>query len=221
MVQSSTQPVRPQPRTVALARLFAEHPRSWRDFTYLYPVISRRSRGLSIGINVNLNQKCSFDCVYCSVDTTPVPAAEATKVNLDVLESELAQMLELVRSGEIWNDAALRDTPDKYRRLNDIAFSGDGEPTIYPKLDEAMARVAAVKARHKLRDARIVLVTNTSGLERLPARRRWRFWIVKKGRSGPSSMPVPKTITTVSTVRMCLSKPSCVICSTAGWCVQL
>ena len=159
----------PRPRSVALARLFSQHPRQWRDFTYLYPVISRRSRGLSIGVNVNVNQKCSFDCVYCSVDRAWPPAA--TQVHLDQLEMELTHMLALVQSGKIWEDPALAQTPEKYRRLNDIAFSGDGEPTLYPRLDQAMEIVATAKAQAKLKDVRIVLVTNASGLDRLPTRR--------------------------------------------------
>ena len=30
-----------------------DHARTYQDFTYVYPVISRRSRGLSIGVNLN------------------------------------------------------------------------------------------------------------------------------------------------------------------------
>ncbi|MBM3871597.1 MAG: radical SAM protein, partial [Verrucomicrobia bacterium] len=40
-----------------------DHTRIYRDFTYVYPVISRRSGGLSIGINLNPDKKCNFDCV--------------------------------------------------------------------------------------------------------------------------------------------------------------
>ncbi len=157
------------PRTVSLSRLFADHSRQWRDFTYIYPVISRRSRGLSLGVNVNVNHQCTFDCVYCSVDTDTPPAEN--KVDLNRLQSELSQLIEQVQSGAFWDDPSFRDTPEKYRRLNDIAFSGDGEPTLYPQLDQAVERIAQVKKAYQLDDVKIVLVTNATGLGRLPAQR--------------------------------------------------
>ncbi len=159
----------PAPRTLSLSRLFADHARKWRDFTYIYPVISRRSRGLSIGVNVNVHQQCTFDCVYCSVDTDAPPTV--TKVDLNRLQSELSQLLTQVKTGSFWDDPQFRDTPEKYRRLSDIAFSGDGEPTLYAKLDQAVESVAQVKKEHELNDAKIVLVTNATGLSRLSAQR--------------------------------------------------
>lgn len=39
--------------SLSLRQYFAEHPRHWRENRYVYPVISRRSRGLSIGVNLN------------------------------------------------------------------------------------------------------------------------------------------------------------------------
>lgn len=53
------------PNTLAAVR---DHTRVYRDFTYVYPVISRRSGGLSVGINLNPDKVCNFDCVYCEVD---------------------------------------------------------------------------------------------------------------------------------------------------------
>ena len=40
-----------------------DHTRHFTDFTFVYPVISRRSRGLSIGVNLNPDKVCNFDCV--------------------------------------------------------------------------------------------------------------------------------------------------------------
>jgi len=54
-------------------RQFRSHPRNWRENFYVYPVISRRSGGLSIGINLNPDTACNFDCVYCQVDRTSTP----------------------------------------------------------------------------------------------------------------------------------------------------
>ena len=35
-----------------------------------YPVVSRRSKGISIGVNLNPDRVCNFDCIYCQVDRT-------------------------------------------------------------------------------------------------------------------------------------------------------
>ena len=53
---------------VTQTNLFALHDRAWRANRYVYPVVSRRSRGLSIGVNLNPDKACNFDCVYCQVD---------------------------------------------------------------------------------------------------------------------------------------------------------
>src|SRR5688572_3220723 len=120
--------------------LFTQHPRSWRDNRFVYPVISRRSQGLSIGINLNPDQGCNFDCVYCSVDRTQPPAVR--DVDLVAVRAELDHLLSLAVSGAIWEEAPFDRTPPELRRLNDVAFSGDGEPTSYPAFAEA-CRLAA------------------------------------------------------------------------------
>src|SRR5437762_3861086 len=112
-----------------------DHSRQFADFTFVYPVISRRARGLSIGVNLNPDKVCNFDCVYCCVDRT-VPAT-IREVDLEVLREELKHMLELVKSGELFQQSPFDATPAHLRRLNDIAFSGDGEPTSFPQFEQA------------------------------------------------------------------------------------
>ena len=51
-------------------RAFAMHARTWQANRYVYPVVSRRSKGISIGVNLNPDKVCNFDCIYCSVDRT-------------------------------------------------------------------------------------------------------------------------------------------------------
>ena len=60
--------------------------RAWRTFDYCYPVISRRSKGVSLGVNLNPNKVCNFDCVYCEVDRITPP--RRADVDLDQLEAE-------------------------------------------------------------------------------------------------------------------------------------
>ena len=37
---------------------------------FVYPVLSRRSGGISLGVNLNPDKVCNFDCIYCQVDRT-------------------------------------------------------------------------------------------------------------------------------------------------------
>src|SRR5690349_20307833 len=107
-----------------------DHRRQFADNRYVYAVVSRRSKGVSVGINLNPDKICNFDCVYCQVDrTTPGGPGE---VELPVLLAELEAVLDAVASGRLFEEERFRTTPETQRRLNDIAFSGDGEPTTCP-----------------------------------------------------------------------------------------
>jgi wyosine [tRNA(Phe)-imidazoG37] synthetase (radical SAM superfamily) len=119
------------------------HERSFESNRFVYPVLSRRSGGLSIGVNLNPDKVCNFDCIYCQVDRTR--QSETRFVEIDGLLAELGEMLDFVISGAIFETATFRDTPPPLRRLNDIAFSGDGEPTTYKNFDEIIARCAELK----------------------------------------------------------------------------
>lgn len=139
-----------------------DHRRQWRDCLYVYPVVSRRSRGLSIGINVNHDKRCTYSCIYCQVDRHRPRAAH--KVDLLRLRREMEDVLGEATSGQIWRQERFVATPPAMRRLNDIAFSGDGEPTCLPNFDAAVAAAAEVKARMGLEDVKIVVITNASQL---------------------------------------------------------
>jgi len=143
---------------------FSRHPRDWRGNLYVYPVISRRSRGLSIGINLNPDTACNFDCIYCQVDRKTPPRTR--EVDLNVLGLELAHMIELAVGGAIFDDPAFGAVPAKLRRINDLAFSGDGEPTTCPLFAAAVQLAADLRRRHRLDDVRIVLITDACYLTR-------------------------------------------------------
>lgn len=131
---------------------------------YVYPVLSRRSRGLSIGLNLNPDKVCNFDCIYCQVDRT-LPAT-VRKVDVDVLRHELDEMVGLAAGGRIFEQAPFAAAAASLRRINDIAFSGDGEPTICPEFAECVRVAAEVKADHELPDVKIVLITDACYLAR-------------------------------------------------------
>jgi wyosine [tRNA(Phe)-imidazoG37] synthetase (radical SAM superfamily) len=140
------------------------HPRSWEQNRFVYPVLSRRSRGISLGVNLNPDKVCNFDCIYCQVDRRS--ESETQFVELDQLLEELAATLDHVTSGRLFGDPQFADVPATLRRLNDIAFSGDGEPTTYRNFDEIMQRVADLKVARGLDAVKLVLITNASMFHR-------------------------------------------------------
>jgi wyosine [tRNA(Phe)-imidazoG37] synthetase (radical SAM superfamily) len=144
--------------------LFTQHSRHWQQNKYVYPVLSRRSRGLSLGVNLNPDTVCNFDCIYCCVDRTiPPPVRE---VDLDALAVELNDLSALAASGAIFNEPPFDQTPPPLRRWNDIAFSGDGEPTSYPRFADVCRIAAELLARRQRPDVKIVVITNATLLER-------------------------------------------------------
>lgn len=145
-------------------RLHTLHERRFESNRFVYPVLSRRSAGLSIGVNLNPDKVCNFDCIYCQVDRTT--ESDTRFVEMDELLAELDHMLALAASGQIYQTEKFSTTPAELRRLNDIAFSGDGEPTTHTNFDEVVAACAALKAEHGLEATRMVLITNASMFHR-------------------------------------------------------
>jgi wyosine [tRNA(Phe)-imidazoG37] synthetase (radical SAM superfamily) len=144
--------------------LFGVHPRRFAANCYVYPVLSRRAGGISIGINLNLDKACNFHCVYCQVDRTE--PNEQNFVDLLRLADELEETVELVTSGHIFEGTQFGSTPATLRRLNDIALSGDGESTAFANFDQVVDMCAAVRRRHRLDDVKLVLITNATLLHR-------------------------------------------------------
>lgn len=144
--------------------LHSQHERSFDHYRYVYPVLSRRSGGMSIGVNLNPDKVCNFDCIYCQVDRTT--QSETKFVGIDQLLDELRELLPIVASGEIYQSKKFQDVPPELRRLNDIAFSGDGEPTTYKNFDEIIAACAEIKRAAGLDEVKMVLITNASMFHR-------------------------------------------------------
>ncbi len=146
-----------------LIKAHLDHRRVWRDFDYCYPVISRRSRGVSLGVNLNPDKVCNFDCVYCEVDRLTPP--KRRDLDLDLLVEELGLLLDLATSGEIYQIPPFDSARPEQRRLNDIAFSGDGEPTTAREFAEAVQRIARLKDQRGLDLVKLVLITDSSRLQ--------------------------------------------------------
>jgi wyosine [tRNA(Phe)-imidazoG37] synthetase (radical SAM superfamily) len=140
------------------------HERRWRDNRYVYAVVSRRSRGVSIGINLSPGRSCNFNCIYCQVNRN-LPRA-TRRVNLEKLERELHNILQAERDASFYEAAPFNSLKAAERGIRDIAFSGDGEPTAFPRFEAAVRIAARARRRFGLTTARLVLLTNAAFLHR-------------------------------------------------------
>jgi wyosine [tRNA(Phe)-imidazoG37] synthetase (radical SAM superfamily) len=128
----------------------------------VYCVISQRARGLSVGVNMNPDGLCNFDCVYCEVDRHKCHGD--SKVDVPRMTAELDQVLALATSGRLRELPPFRATPADLLQLKEVALSGDGEPTLCPNFREVIEGVAHVRAAGKWPFFKIVLITNATGL---------------------------------------------------------
>jgi len=143
---------------------YRSHERRWNDNRYVYPVVSRRSGGISIGINLNPGKECSFNCIYCQVDRRHRRAAEA--VDLNRLRAELEDILRNEKRGLLYDVKPFCLLPKGERGVRDIAFSGDGEPTASSGDFYSSVEIAAqLKRLFNLRESKIVLITNGTFLD--------------------------------------------------------
>jgi len=146
------------------ASVFLQHSRNFGEFRFVYPVVSRRARGVSVGVNLNPDKVCNFDCVYCQVDRRS-PGNKAF-VEMEQLRAELLAAIQLVQTGALFEHPTFAATPLPLRRLNDIAFSGDGEPTTFANFDAVIQLAADVRRAESLDDVKLVLITNASMFHR-------------------------------------------------------
>lgn len=137
------------------------HDRDSAHLTYVYPVVSRRARGVSVGVNLNPNNTCNFRCIYCQVPG--LVAGNEPPVDVPLLERELRSFLGQVLHGSFMQQRV----PEGSRRLNDVAFSGNGEPTTSPNFGAAVQAVGSVlRELDLLGKIRIILITNGSRTDR-------------------------------------------------------
>lgn len=137
-------------------------PRDFLDNRFVYAVISPRARGLSIGVNMNPDKFCNFDCVYCEVHRGA--GSREQRLDVDVMAAELPRTLEWVRSGRLRERPWYRGVPAEQMELRHVALSGDGEPTLCPNFGEAVEAVVHVRALGEF--FKVVLITNATELDR-------------------------------------------------------
>jgi wyosine [tRNA(Phe)-imidazoG37] synthetase (radical SAM superfamily) len=139
----------------------ANHDRNVIGYRYVYPVVSRRAGGVSIGINLNYNNACNWRCVYCQVPD--LKRGSAPMLDLIRLETELQSFTNELICGDFLE----RHVPETSRVLKDFAISGNGEPTSSPQFAEAIEIIGRIRASHpRLETLPIVLITNGSLADR-------------------------------------------------------
>ena len=158
------------------------HPRRFGTLRHVYPVVSRRSGGLSLGINLSPSGLCNFSCVYCQILAKGVESSpKDSLVPMAELEAELRQLIGSVNDGTLFEQTVFSQVPSEKRILKDIAFSGDGEPTLSPQFAETVRLVADLRKELCAESVKIVLITNASTLHRAPVRSALDFMLQHNG----------------------------------------
>jgi wyosine [tRNA(Phe)-imidazoG37] synthetase (radical SAM superfamily) len=139
------------------------HPMDFLGNRFVYVVVSPRARGLSIGVNMNPDKKCNFDCVYCEVNRRET--ARESRLDVKVMVAELEKTLALIRAGRLRERPWYCTLPQELLQLRHVTLSGDGEPTIASNFEEAVEAVCQVRAVGRWPFFKLVLVTNATGLD--------------------------------------------------------
>jgi len=141
------------------------HDRDSAALRYVYPVVSRRAGGVSVGINLNPNNACNWRCIYCQVPDLTRGTAPA--IDLAIVGSPLRVFLDELLHGEFMQTRV----PEGARRINDIALSGNGEPTSSAEFAQVIEIIARVRREVALPEVvKTVLITNGSLLYRSEVR---------------------------------------------------
>lgn len=141
----------------------ADHDRDSAGMRYVYPVLSRRAGGISVGINLNPNNACNWRCIYCQVPE--LTRGGPPPIDLALLENELFALLDQIRDGRFLDHGT--GSVHACRQPVDIAFSGNGEPTSAAEFPAAVAIAQRALAARGLGDrVKLRLITNGSLLDR-------------------------------------------------------
>lgn len=134
-----------------------DHDRNIAGMTYVYPVVSRRAGGVSVGINLNPNNACNWRCIYCQVPN--LTRGTAPRIDLAKLEAELRTLLQDIVHGRFMQDYV----PEEARRFNDIALSGNGEPTSAKAFEQVIDLIGKLMGEFELLGKiKLILITNGS-----------------------------------------------------------
>ncbi len=99
---------------------------------YIFGPVPSRRFGISLGVDLSPNEKiCNFDCLYCEL-----PPAKKTNI-----QNNPAKVKDIINDIE----EALR----KYKNIEVITITANGEPTLYPYLSELIDEINLIKEDKK------------------------------------------------------------------------
>jgi wyosine [tRNA(Phe)-imidazoG37] synthetase (radical SAM superfamily) len=174
---NSTATIVPSMPTIATGETAFGCPRDFLGNRFVYTVISPRARGLSVGLNLNPDRLCNFDCVYCEVSRDN--GASTKEIDLDIMSNELSQTLDAIHSRRLFEQPRYCALPEELLQLRHVALSGDGEPTLSPRFSEVLQMVLHLRALGQFPFFKLVLITNCSGLDTEPVQQGLKFFTAK------------------------------------------
>ena len=103
------------------------------------PINSRRF-GMSLGIDLSPSHKqCNFDCLYCELAPAATVDQQKETLSVDSIIEALQEHLN--------------------EKIDVITLTANGEPTLYPYLDELIDAINAIK-----KDTQTLILTNSASL---------------------------------------------------------
>ena len=95
------------------------------------PINSRRF-GISLGIDLSTDiKRCNFDCLYCELESSNVVNSHENPALVDDVIKDVQKALE------------------KFNHIDVITITSNGEPTLYPYLDDLVDRLNSIKKEKK------------------------------------------------------------------------
>jgi wyosine [tRNA(Phe)-imidazoG37] synthetase (radical SAM superfamily) len=96
------------------------------------PINSRRF-GRSLGVDLSPNGKqCNFDCLYCELIKSKTMSKQIVSINVK-------EYIE-----------AIKETLSRHNNIDVITLTANGEPTMYPYLNELIDEINKIKRNEKL-----------------------------------------------------------------------
>jgi len=151
--------------------------REYHQNRYVYVFFSPRAGGLTLGINLNPDRQCNFDCIYCEVKRHR--ATLNGEFDVEAMTGELTALLERLHQGRLREVSPFRDLPDELLELKHVAVSGEGEPTLCPRFAEAVQSIVHIRARGLFPFFKIALLTNGTMLDQAEVQSGLRHLIQK------------------------------------------
>lgn len=105
------------------------------------PIPSRRF-GMSLGIDLSSHSKqCNFDCLYCELDPAKTVSAQTNPAKVSDIIKEVKKAL------------------NKHPNINVITLTANGEPTLYPYLEELIDELNELKG-----DIKTLILSNAGNI---------------------------------------------------------